>query len=581
MRAVASSSESDLIRMCGCLNACSDGIRDAIARHDRNCWYGYLELMEVRLRSRNRQRSKILEQIAVVVDPLIRAAAMADAVECLRPLQAAGCVLSDVSEFYGGRPVLLDDAVRSGADRVVAWLLEQRICELDQCGTDGVTPLHAAAKIGRPSTVAVLLARGAFIDPVTPHGRTPLHLAVEFGHVPVVKQLLLAGANPGATALAGETAVMIAARIASWECLELLLEHQSPVLSALPEILRVWGVEKLSHPHLANLRLAQCPRDEIGSLFSAVEPAEARLLLTRGAEPGSAAEHALRHRRHRLLSIIREFGRFPYTEAHFRAATDSRLGMSQLLAEGADPNTWVSRGVDGGERVPLIYYAATEVDTDLQVIPLLLNYGADSTPPPDLNLRPLLCELLNRGRASVPLIQALAALGEGVNARDMHGRTALHAVFEGVWNDKTDELLAALIELGADSNVRDHHGCTPLMIAASKTRGGALTRVQALVDAGADGGVQDADGMNAMHYFFRSTDHLGEEPASLTAAIELLIRAGADPSAKDVGGKYADEVGDQAKIREQRNCIRRIRHRCTWLTQYAVPQPPGGPLLRC
>jgi ankyrin repeat protein len=558
LRAVPARGESDYVGMSHRMAEQSDHIRAAIARHDCDCWEGYLELIQFRLRGRDRRGGHATEQVvAVVVDPLIRAAVMADALECLRPLHALGCVLSDVSrtgEDY--RPVLMDDALESGADRVLAWLLDERICKVDAPGAYGWTPLHLAAKGGRSSSISLLLARGAFTESATQRGQTPLHLAVEYGHVAAVEQLLLAGANPGATTISGDTALMIAAEEGwAWPCVEMLLDHGSPVPSALPEILRCWGVEKLTQPRLAGVRLDRCRREEIGSLFSGIDPDDARLLLRRGADPASAAEHALRHRKHKLLSIIREYGSFPYTEAHLRAAADSALGMSQLLEDGADPNAWVGRGEESRERVPIIYYAATEVDTDLDVIPLLLEHGADSNAPDGSRLRPLICELINRGRLSKPLLIALIERGEGVNARDVGGCSALHALFEGFCSAQLGELLQALIQRGADPNARDHHGRTPMMIAVANTYPGALFRVQALLDGGADASLQDADGMSALHHFFGSH--------------------------ADVRGKYADEVGDEARTFAQRTCVRRIRLRRNWTSVHALPQSVPVPQLRC
>ncbi len=580
--------------MCRRMAVASDHIRAAIARHQHDCWDGYIELMQFRLSGRggrSARESAVLEQIAEVVDPLILAALSADALECLRPLHTAGCVLSLAATSEDcRRPVLMQEAVSSGADRVLGWLLEQGICAVDEPGPYGLTPLHLAAKLGRLTSISILLARGAFIDSVTQRPITPLHLAVEHCHPSAVKQLLMAGANSGATVLKGDTALAIAAKVGSWECAEILLEHGAPVFAALPHIVRAWGLAKLDHPRLAHVRLERCPWNELGSLFSEVTPDEARVLLARGADPGSAAEHALRHRTHKLLPIIRDHGQFQYTDAHYLAAADCALGMSQLLEDGADPNAWVSRGGESRERVPILYYVATEVDTDVNVLALLLEQGADSNPPPGSGLRPLLSELVCRGRLSEPLLRVLVEHGQRVNARDDEGRTALHALVElrvdpvddwRIRGEKLRYLLRTLIQLGADPDARDLHSRTPLMIAVGNAGAGTLTRVQALLEDGADPSCQDADGMSVLHHFFASSDHRYDEPRSLTAALELVIQAGADLSAQDVRGKYADEVGDEACHCEQRICVRRIRLRASWMSEEAVPVAPVVPLLRC
>ncbi len=562
--------------MCKRMAAASSHILAAIARYDRDCWDGYIELIQFRLSGRVARKSDILRQIAEVVDPLILATLNSDAPECLRPLHAAGCVLSEVGTSEDmRRPVLMDEAVESGANRVLGWLLETGVCDVDQPGTYGLTPLHTAARLGRLDSISILLARGAFIDSVSQRHTTPLHLAVENRHPSAVKQLLLAGANSGATVLNGDTALTIAARVGSWECAEILLEHSAPLFAALPHVLRAWGLEKLNHPRLAHVRLERCPREEMGGLFSEVTPDEARVLLARGADPSSAAEHALRHRTYKLLPIIREHGRFPYTEAHYRAAADRALGMSQLLEDGADPDTWVSRGGEARERLPILYYVATEVDTDINVLAMLLQRGADSSVPPGTGLRPLLFELVCRGRLSEALLRVLVELGQAVDARDDEGRSALHALVElqvTDWRSRDTELrylLDTFVELGADPDARDHHSRTPLMIAVENTFPGTLTRVRALLNNGADARCRDADGMSVLHHFFTSGERRNDEPGSLTAALELLIQSGADLTAQDVRGKYADEVGDDERHCEQRTCVRRIRIRRQWIREQA------------
>lgn len=63
-----------------------------------------------------------------------------------------------------------------------------------------VTALHAAALADEPSTVAMLIKRGAYVDARGGQQRlTPLFLAVQQGHVRVAAELLAHRADPNAT----------------------------------------------------------------------------------------------------------------------------------------------------------------------------------------------------------------------------------------------------------------------------------------------------------------------------------------------------------------------------------------------
>ena len=553
--------DSDYIQAANRLEADSDQVRAGIERHDEDCWGLHLPLIRFSLSPQRRLRVGFLKTIAEVTDPLIRAAAQADAVVCLRVLHAAGCVLSDVLDGHGAHSVLLHDALLSGADRVLAWLLEQRICDVDAQSSTGLTPLHRAACNGRPSTVSILLAHQAFIDCVTERGETPLHLAIRTGGIAVVGQLLAAGANPGATNFDDETPLQLAVKTHSRKYVDLLLAHGAPITRDLPGLLQAFGLEMLSRPRLVASRLDHCQRSEVGKLFTSAGPEEARLLLTRGADPSSAAEYALRYNRHKLLPVIREYGRFEYGESHLRAAAASPVGMSQVLEAGTDPNSWVRHGQ---ERLPIIFYAAVEPRADAEVIPVLLDHGADPSPPPGSGFDPLLCELASYSRCTVPLLRALVHRGLDINARSNGGYTALHVMVSTSWTPYSPDLVRAAIRLGADPDSPDGTGRTPLMLAASTQHSGAVGRVETLLREGADVHVRDASGWSVLHHFFDSAQDDEPEANIRIAALEQLIAAGAEVNAQDCRGRYPDDIGDLSRNVNQRILVRRIRARAHW-----------------
>lgn len=68
-------------------------------------------------------------------------------------------------------------------------------CDVNQIDDqNGATPLHYAVGFGQPSTITLLLEKGANLHAVDMYGRTPLHFAASFDAGPgVFRHLLLAG----------------------------------------------------------------------------------------------------------------------------------------------------------------------------------------------------------------------------------------------------------------------------------------------------------------------------------------------------------------------------------------------------
>ena len=69
----------------------------------------------------------------------------------------------------------------------------------------GETPLYSEARRGNPSTVDMLLKRGADFEKTDRWGWTPLHIASARGHQDVVEILLGRGANPWVEDVWGQT----------------------------------------------------------------------------------------------------------------------------------------------------------------------------------------------------------------------------------------------------------------------------------------------------------------------------------------------------------------------------------------
>jgi len=128
------------------------------------------------------------------------------------------------------------DAAASGAVEQLDALLAHDPNLTGAWSTDGFTPLHLAAFLGRGDAVRLLLDRGADVASVSRNDMAveALHSAVAGGHRDIVAALLVGGADPNARQHDGFTPLTAAERHEDPELVRLLMDHGAEEAATAP-----------------------------------------------------------------------------------------------------------------------------------------------------------------------------------------------------------------------------------------------------------------------------------------------------------------------------------------------------------
>ena len=470
--------------------------------------------------------------------PLIEAARSGDA-------DLVAALLDQGADARAAEPdgtTALHWAARGASPDAVERLLAAG-ADAEQANRYGVTPLALAAESGEPAVVGALLAAGADPNTATPAGETVLMVAARTGRVPVLDRLLEAGATVDATeSWRGQTALMWAAAENNADAVARLLaagadvEARSssgltPLLFAVREgqidaarALLAGGTDVntgVNNTTAGTGSYTPAATGHTSPLALAIINAHYELaanLLDAGADPNAYdARGSLLH----ALAWIRRpgSGRPPAQTGDL----DSLDLARRMLAEGADPNArilWqeIPFEVDLGIVKPPpnisvgrnfisfvgatpFYLAAKHADLDL--MKLLVDYGADPLTPTGQGVTPLMAAAglgfwdgespgpLNGTPEHVRLeaVKMTLALGNDLHAVSDFGDTQLQG-------DGVDLLLRHplnLLEMDAQRDRGDMRwgGCTALHGAAMM---GSNLIVQYLVDRGADVNARNAIG---------------------------------------------------------------------------------------
>lgn len=391
-----------------------------------------LELVELLLEAK--ADVGILNRYGVTVISLASENGSADVLD--RLLRAG----ADANASLRGGETALMTAARSGDPEALRVLLEHGADVHARDEVHGQTAMMWAAAQGHASALGVLAKAGGDINARTqgppraasrrgvfgspsPTGFTPLLFATREGRLDAVRLLVEAGADVNDALSDGQSALIVAAANANWELMDFLLD--------------------------------------------------------RGADPkrAEAGWNAL----HQIVRTRRMNVAFGPPGPLSAGTVDSIDVIRKMIRRGVDLDARMARnGMKDGQRNRLnrlgatAFFLAAKV-TDVEAMRVLIEAGADPLIPNAENTTPLMVaaglDIWNPGEdgGSLPgqeeevleAVRMCVALGNDVNAKNVHGETALHgAAFRGV-----NIVVEYLVEQGAGLDARDRNGWIPWAIA--------------------------------------------------------------------------------------------------------------------
>jgi len=418
--------------------------------------------------------------------------------------------------------VRLAAAAESKRWTVVASLVDMGV-GVNASQPDGMTALHWAVYHGDLRTVRLLIDAKCDVDVATRYEVTPLSIACQLGRAESVKQLLAAGAELNATLPGGVTLLMTACRTGNAEVVRHLLKSKARINAAerRGQTSLMWAAAE-GHAEVVDL-LIRAGADVDASTsngFSAIMFAArqghieaVKRLLAAGVDVNTAMHPKTKGNRTprdgtSVLQLTVESGHF-------------ELAMV-LVQNGADPNdqrsgftplhalSWVRKPDRGENAKGDPSPRGSGRLTSLEFVRELAHAGADVN------------KLLNKGTGGRAVLNK-----RGATPFLLAAKTA------------DISFMKLLLELGADPTIPNAEGCMPIMAAAgigvravgeeAGTEPEVLAAIDFLVKLGADINAKDKNGETAMH---------GAAYRSFPRVVASLAKHGADPAVWNQKNKH-------------------------------------------